>query len=107
MNNYEGMLVEELDALLEERGLKTSGYKSSKIARLEKYDEGMPRAVRMTEVKTYKPYEILFWAGVKKVYACTKCDWQEDKKDDAIMHYLSHFEREERDTILDILVKEI
>jgi len=105
MNDYSGMLVKELDELLEERGLKTSGYKPSKIARLQKYDLETPKAVVKTEVK-HEPYKVLMWAGVKKVYACTKCDWQEDKKDDAIMHYLSHFDKSKRNKILDELVKE-
>jgi len=54
-----------------------------------------------------KPYTVRMWAGVKEVYACTKCDWQEDKKDDAVLHYLSHYPKNERSQILDRLVKEI
>ena len=59
------------------------------------------------EVKKEAPYKVLMWAGVKEVYACTKCKWQEDKKDDAILHYLSHYPKRDRNKILDNLIKEL
>ena len=79
----------------------------------------MSQAGEKPEVKTYKkskvvvevkkeaPYKVLMWAGVKEVYACTKCKWQEDKKDDAILHYLSHYPKRDRNRILDNLIKEL
>jgi len=62
---------------------------------------------KAVKVEKHVPYHVLMWAGVKEVYSCTKCKWQEDKKDDAILHYLSHYPKEERNTILDRLVKEL
>ena len=110
MENYNDMLVSELDELLEGRGLSTSGLKVNKVHRLEKYDSEMQNAGDTPEVHEYviseKPYKIRMWAGVKEVYVCTKCGSQYDNKDDAILHYLTHFPEKERNEVLNKLVKE-
>ena len=73
------------------------GYK-----RKEKIKEEMPQVGVKPEVKrkpikkvvvkkVEKPFTVLMWNGIKEVYACTKCERQEDKKDDAVLHYLSHY----------------
>jgi hypothetical protein len=115
MNKYDDMLVSGLDVILEERGLSTSGLKTIKVKRLEKYDLEMSLTGKVPEVKNVyvksikqeKPYNILMWSGVKEVYACTKCKFQTDDKDDAILHYLSHFPENERNSVLDRVVKDI
>ena len=60
-------------------------------------------------VKKAEPKKPLFtevkWKGIKKVYRCEKCGWNEDTKDQMILHVLEHFPVPEREKILERLVK--
>jgi len=61
---------------------------------------------RREVIESLRPFTISMWSGVKPVYVCTECGRQEDDEDDAIMHFLTHFPYDERETILNDLVKD-
>jgi len=119
MNDYSNMLVSELDDILEKLGMDTSGLKADKISRLEKYDilletpkvgaespEVITDDIEREVVQSLKPYTVRMWCGIKPVYACTQCSRQEDSEDEALLHFLKHYPEQEREHILDNLVKD-
>ena len=117
MNDYENMKVKELNKELESLGLPTDGLKQDKIDRLNKAEISEqetpeagriePEVIESERSPTYDDYiEKRLWAGVKTVYVCRSCGRQEDDEDDMILHILSHFPENEREKILDILVKD-
>lgn len=115
MNDYKKMKVPELDEKLEELGLPTDGLKPDKIDRLmdaEISEQETPEAGRIEpevihSTPTYEDYiEQRLWAGVKTVYVCRSCGRQEDDEDDMILHILSHFPEDEKESLLNILIKE-
>ena len=115
MTDYKKLKVPELDEKLEELGLPTDGLKPDKIDRLmeaEISEQETPEAGRIEpevihSTPTYEDYiEKRLWAGVKTVYVCRSCGRQEDDEDDMILHILSHFPENEKESLLNILIKE-
>jgi hypothetical protein len=117
MRDLYGLKVSELDDILDKLGLDKSGLKADKQKRLEKYYLETPMAGAETPevvideperevIPSLTPYTIRMWCGIKPVYVCTLCDRQEDSEDDAILHFLSHYPEEEREYILDNIVKD-
>jgi hypothetical protein len=109
-----GLTVSELDDLLDELDLDASGLKADKLQRLEEYYTETPKAGAETPevtnrrevIESLRPFTISMWSGIKPVYVCTECGRQEDDEDDAIMHFLTHFPYDERETILNDLLKD-
>jgi len=51
----------------------------------------------------YKDY---LWKGVKTVYLCEKCSYNNESEDDMKLHVLTHYPEKDREKILNQLTKE-
>lgn len=57
-------------------------------------------------LKAEKPYAVRMWAGKIPVYVCKKCGRQMDDQDRMILHVIGHYPQDQREQLLDELVKE-
>lgn len=67
------------------------------------FQEKAQGAVDKPEVKQF---EKVLWKGIVPVYRCMTCGHCENKKDDIILHAVSHAPEKERSKLFEKLVKE-
>jgi len=120
MDDYKGLRVPALNRLLDEKGLPTDGLKADKVERLKNYlsetpeagYEMQPEVITVSKQPKAAPQvyddfiEKRQWAGIRQIYVCRSCGRQEDSEDDMILHILTHFPVDERESILNTLVKD-
>lgn len=51
-------------------------------------------------------FETVMWKGVKSVFKCAKCGTFRDDKDAMIEHVLLHYSFDERERMLEVLLKQ-
>lgn len=102
MEDLYGLTAKELDEILGAMGLQKDGSKADKIERLQDkiYIE------TQGETPEVKDYEMRLWAGKIYVYVCSHCGRQYDDRDKLFMHILGHYPENEREAVLDRLLKE-
>ena len=99
MKNFK---VKDLDDVLEQMGLPKDGRKADKIERLQ----GKVYVETQGNKPEVKDYEMRMWSGVIPVFVCSKCGRQMDSEDDMMLHIVGHYPKEEREIVLNRLVKD-